>query len=509
MSKTKARKTHPQSTAPNSVAARVSDRRIVIVSNRIADPRRDEQAGGLAVALSDVLRTREGVWAGWSGRVSETAATDAPTRWRSGNTDFVALDLTEAERTGYYLGHANDCLWPLLHYRTDLMRFEPAHLAAYQAVNRRFADMVAPLLRTDDLVWVHDYHLFPLASDLRRRGVTAPIGFYLHIPFPSPQVMATLPQYRQLVHDLAAYDLVGVQTEQDRASVCATMLAEGAIELEDGRFRLGARTVTVAAFPVGIDVERFTRAAERGATESAARAVAGAAPSTALIIGVERLDYTKGLAERFKAYRRLLETHPENRRRVTFLQIAAKSREDVASYTDLQRELDRIVGAIQGDFADVDWSPVRYVRRSVARSRIASLYRSSRVGLVTPLRDGMNLVAKEYVAAQDPNDPGVLVLSKFAGAAEHMREAVIVNPYDTDGTADAIHRALHMPLAERQKRHAVLLAHIREADAAAWGRSYLRALSDVIHRPGQQRSGRPGLPLPGRARTAVSTVVVC
>jgi trehalose 6-phosphate synthase len=425
------------------------------------------------------LRTRRGVWAGWSGRVSADAATAAPRRWRTGNTAFVTLDLTESERDGYYLGHANDCLWPLLHYRTDLMRFDRAKLAVYEAVNRRFADMVVPIVQPDDLVWVHDYHLFPLAAELRRRGVTAPIGFYLHIPFPPPQVLATLPEYRKLARDLAAYDLVGVQTEQDRAGLSAALMAEGAIELADGRFRLGPRTVTVAAFPVGIDVARFTRAAEQGERDDIVNAVGGAGRGTALIIGVERLDYTKGLAERFKAFRRLLENHPENRKRVTLLQIAAKSREDVASYLDLRRQLDGIVGAIQGDFADVDWNPVRYVRRSVARNRIASLYRASKVGLVTPLRDGMNLVAKEYVAAQDPADPGVLVLSQFAGAAEQMREAMLVNPYDTDGTAEAIHRALHMPLAERQNRHAALLAHIQLADAPNWGRSYLTALTNL------------------------------
>jgi trehalose 6-phosphate synthase len=284
-----------------------------------------------------------------------------------------------------------------------------------------------------------------------------------------------------------------VQTERDKAGVCAALEAVGAVEGNDGRFRLGRRATSVAAFPVGIDVDRFTRTAEQGEKDAVVDAVGGPARGTALIIGVERLDYTKGLAERFKAFRRLLERHPENRKRVTLLQIAAKSREDVTSYLDLRNELDGIVGAIQGDFADVDWNPVRYVRRNVARARVASLYRASRVGLVTPLRDGMNLVAKEYVAAQDPADPGVLVLSEFAGAAEAMQEAVLVNPYDTDGTAEAIHQALHMPLAERQQRHTALLARIRRADAATWGRDVLLALSRVTRSAGAAGEERPRL----------------
>lgn len=465
-------------------------RRIVLVSNRIADPRRDEQAGGLVVALSDVLRTRRGIWMGWSGRVNEAAQTMPAKRWRSAGTDFVSIDLTAAEQQGYYLGHANDCLWPLLHYRTDLMRFDRNKFEVYRAVNRRFADVLLPLLRPDDIVWVHDYHLIPLGAELRRRGATQSIGFFLHIPFPPSQVLVTLPGQRELARDLTAYDLVGVQTEQDRDGVCSALRAIGAVELEDGRLRHGHRSVSVAAFPAGIDVDRFTRAAEQGEKDAIVDAVGGPARGTALIIGVERLDYTKGLAERFKAFRRLLERHPENRKRVTLLQIAAKSREDVTSYLELRRQLDGIVGAIQGDFGDVDWNPVRYVRRSVARNRIAALYRASRVGLVTPLRDGMNLVAKEYVAAQDPSDPGVLVLSQFAGAAEELREAMLVNPHDTDGTAEAIHEALHMTLAERRRRHAALLARIKRADAAAWGRNFLAELTDVIEEPGRRVGAR-------------------
>jgi trehalose 6-phosphate synthase len=464
--------------APRS-RGRKSPQRLVIVSNRIADLRRDEQAGGLAVALADVLRTRPGLWAGWSGRVRETAETSAPKQWRSVGTDFVTLDLTPAERDGYYLGHANACLWPLLHYRTDLMRFDRHNFAVYHAVNERFADMLLPRLRPDDLIWIHDYHLFPLAAALRRRGVTQTIGFFLHIPFPAPQVLATLPEHHALVHSLAAFDLLGVQTEQDRVCLRTAMLAAGYSCGGGDRCRLGSRTVRLAAFPVGIDVDRFTQSAEQGAKDDIVPAIGGPGRGNALIIGVERLDYTKGLPERFRAFRCLLERHPENRRHVTLLQIAAKSREDVTSYLELRRELDGIVGSIQGDFGDVDWTPVRYVRRSVSRARIATLYRASRVGLVTPLRDGMNLVAKEYVAAQDPADPGVLVLSEFAGAAEDLRDAVLVNPYDTVATAGALHTAIHMPLDERRRRHAALLTQVRRTDAASWGQDYIATLTEI------------------------------
>jgi trehalose 6-phosphate synthase len=329
---------------------RPPQQRLVIVSNRIADPRRNEQAGGLAVALSDVLRGRQGVWAGWSGRVSDNATTTPPRHWRSGGTEFVTLDLTPAERDGYYLGHANDCLWPLLHYRTDLMRFDRANLETYHAVNRRFAAMLMPLLQPGDLIWIHDYHLIPLAAELRRCGANQVMGFFLHIPFPPLQVLATLPEYRQLLRHLAAYDLIGVQTAHDLDCLRSALpAADGTSSGSDetggqiGRNHLLRKEVAIGAFPAGIDVGHFAHAAEQGEQGDVANVLGGPARGRALIIGVERLDYTKGLSQRFKAYRRLLERHPENRRRVTLLQIAAKSREDVTSYLELRRELGRVV----------------------------------------------------------------------------------------------------------------------------------------------------------------------
>ena len=394
---------------------------------------------------------------------------------------------------GYYLGHSNDCLWPLFHYRVDLMHFDRGNFETYNAVNRRFAEALSPLLKPSDVVWVHDYHMIPLARELRRLGHTQAMGFFLHIPFPASPVLKCLPEHEGLVADLCAYDLVGVQTVQDRTCLWEHLVMEiGGAALKDGRVRAFGRSVTIEAFPVGIDVEALTKLAESTAAERIIATMSQSVRGTALIIGVDRLDYTKGLCNRFQAFRRLLEKYPETRRRVTFLQIAAKSRDDVKSYDELRQQIDQIVGAIQGDYADVDWNPVRYVRRGVARSRVAALYRASKVGLVTPLRDGMNLVAKEYIAAQDPDDPGVLILSQFAGAAEEMSEAVLVNPHDSEGLADALHRAVHMPLDERQRRHRALLTKLRRTDAAAWRHRFLTTLTRVTSSPRQlDTSHRP------------------
>jgi trehalose 6-phosphate synthase len=459
--------------------------RLVVVSNRVADPRRDRKAGGLAVAVGETLAATGGGWFGWSGNVRSDAAEVKPVVRNIDGIHIVTIDLTNEELTGFYQGYANQCLWPLLHYRMDLVRFERDYLVQYRAVNRRFATALEKFLGPDDIIWVHDLHLLPLGKELRRVGCKQPIGFFLHVPFPPSEVVAALPGHADLMRDLLACDLIGFQTQHDlacfrsyaRKELGARLLKDGLLEAPSGR------VVATGAFPVGIDVDMFvalTRTAE------ARREIAHLRESVGdrdLIVGVDRLDYSKGLTRRMTAYRRFLNSYPENHNQVVFLQVTPPSRETVESYAIMKRELERLEGEINGEFAEFEWTPVRCLRRAVSRTKLAALYRASRVGLVTPLRDGMNLVAKEYVAAQDADDPGVLILSQFAGAAEAMDQALIVNPYDKDQVAEALQAAIKMSLEERQARHQSLLTTIRTQDVHAWSKSFLSRLADCKPRP--------------------------
>lgn len=453
--------------------------RLVVVSNRLPLPsERGPRAGGLAIALRDAL-VPGSVWCGWSGRRVE-APGEAPEIARADGLTYATIDMTEVEYRTYYIGFANGALWPLLHFRLGLMTFRREEYAGYRAVNVRFARAVMSMLQPDDLVWVHDYHLIPLAQELRRLGVRNRIGFFLHIPFVPPDVLEVLPCADDLLHALATYDLVGFHIEVYRRAFLECVRHMLGIESgADGYFRHNDGTVRVIVDPIGIDVEGFAQDAVRAARGAEARRLRDSLGDRALAIGVDRLDYSKGLTNRFVAFGRLLATYPEHRRAVNFLQIAARSREDNNEYQVLRRELDRIVGDTNGRYSEFDWVPIRYMTRAVSRRTLAGFYRIARVGVVTPLRDGMNLVAMEFVAAQNPNDPGVLVLSRFAGAAALMADALIVNPFDPDAIAEAMHQALTMGLEERRARYLGLLEAIRTTTAQRYCAVFLAALSDA------------------------------
>jgi trehalose 6-phosphate synthase len=442
--------------------------RVILVSNRVTDLRRAPQAGGVAVALAHVMRTRPSLWFGWSGEVRPEEEVAAATQ--SGRIVTVPLSPTEHER--YYLGYANSVLWPVFHNRLDVAQFEEGFFAEYVGVNRRLASLLRPFLRPDDIVWVHDYHLIPLAVELRRLGVLNRIGFYLHISFPPWQTFIAIPEHAQLARCLAAYDLVGLQTKADVSNLL-DYFVNGVFGnvTPDGRIRLFDRLLTVASFPIGIDVADFAKSA-RDIPLVQGRGVSR-------IVGVDRLDYTKGLPQKFKAFGQFLETNPQYRRQVVLTQIAPPTREDVGAYADIRRQLETLAGSINGRFGELDWVPIHYIHRAAPRRRLTAIYRSARIALVTPLRDGMNLVAKEYVAAQDAEDPGVLILSRFAGAAEELEQALIVNPYDIYGMAEVIRVALEMSLEERRARHWALMAAIERSSLAAWCESYLKALRRV------------------------------
>lgn len=449
--------------------------RLVIVSNRVAIPgERGAAVGGLVVALGDLL-TPGSVWFGWSGRLAAESA-PRPVAIEKGGTTYATVDLTTEAYRGFYVGFANGALWPLLHFRPDLMSFRHEDYRTYLSVNRTFARQVSKLLRPDDSVWAHDYHLIPFGRLLREQGFAGPVGFFLHVPFVPPPMLEALPVARELIADLCAYDLVGFQTEDHARHFrdCARLWLGATVHGE--WVRLDDHVVRAFASPIGIDADAFRRTAIRAAGSKRVQSLVGRRAGRPLAVGADRLDYSKGLPQRLEAYGRLLERHAEQRRSVQFVQICAPSREDVDEYRRLRAELGRLARSLNSRFSTAKWTPLLYSTRAATRTTLAGLYRIARVGVVTPLSDGMNLVAKEYVAAQPADDPGVLVLSRLAGAAQELTEALLVDPFDPDAIADALHAALMMPLPERKQRHAALLQKVMRTTAQTYRQRFLEAL---------------------------------
>jgi len=450
--------------------------RLVVVSNRVALPG-ESAAGGLAVGLQAALEARGGLWFGWSGKTVREGSGQLHEQAERG-IRYVTLDLSRQDVAAYYNGFSNRTLWPLLHFRLDLVDYARETRAGYHRVNALFADRLAPLLRDDDTVWIHDYHLIPLAALLRERGVGCRIGFFLHVPMPSADIVASLPDHARLFGALYAHDLLGFQTERDAERFRSyARLFGGATPAGDGHLRLpDGRTLRVAAFPIGIDTRRIAEHAAAAASKPAVRKLQASLGGRKLAIGVDRLDYSKGLPERFRGFSRYLERYPEDRGRLTLLQIAPVSRGEVQEYRLLRDQLEGIAGHINGLHADPEWTPLRYVNRNFGHATLTGFYRMASIGVVTPLRDGMNLVAKEYVASQDPQNPGVLILSMLAGAAAELEGALLVNPYDLDGVADAFARAAAMPLAERRERWDAMMRPVERNDIHAWCAGFLDAL---------------------------------
>ena len=452
--------------------------RLIVVSNRVNPPEKRTEAasGGLAVALAAALKEYSGFWFGWSGETVETFTGELKTRTVD-EVKTVTVDLDQADFQEYYNGYANSALWPLFHYRMDLAAYDRSYGEGYERVNRRFAQVLAPLVQPGDVIWVHDYHLIPLGRELRALGVTNPIGFFLHIPWPAPQLLTTLPRHRQLVSALFDYDLVGFQTDEWLWAFESYVLGEaGGGWLDDGRLNAFGQSLRASAFPIGLDVEDFQKLLRTPVALRAYDRIAAASVFRQMIIGVDRLDYSKGLEERLNGFERFLADHPEMVREVLYLQIAPTSRGEVLAYQDIRSRVEALCGRINGAYADMDSQPIRYVNRNYRRDELAGIYRAAKVGLVTPLRDGMNLVAKEYVAAQNPEDPGVLVLSRFAGAARQLTEAVIVNPYSREELSEGLHRALSMERPERLERWKSLMDGIARSDVKVWRDSFVAAL---------------------------------
>jgi trehalose 6-phosphate synthase len=455
--------------------------RLIIVSNRVAvpEPSGKSSPSGLAVAVKAALRSRTGLWFGWSGKAEEKTESE-PRIIERNKITYAVIDISMNDFQEYYNGFANRVLWPILHYRVDLAEFSRANLSAYMRVNRLFADKLGELIEDQDVIWVHDYHLMPLAKELRARGHANPIGFYLHIPCAPPDILIAIPRHQQILGSLSFYDLVGFQTENDRDNFIQYLTGQGARPSRDGQgLMIGGRQVRLGAFPVSIETAAYSRLARTASRSAFAHEFEESLAGRSLVIGVDRLDYSKGILHRINAFDRFLEMNPDWRTRVTFLQITPRSRADIQEYASIEDEVTSLVGRINGRYGEASWTPIRYVNRSYSRAALAAVYRAADVALVTPLRDGMNLVAKEFVAAQDDEDPGVLILSQFAGAAAELREALIVNPHETEGVAAALKRALDMPLGERRRRHRAMYEHLAKNDIERWAKSYLSTLDDT------------------------------
>lgn len=447
--------------------------RLVVFSNRV--PLGDKPSGGLVVALNDTMASRGGLWIGTETvREGSGNGPDALIDHPGASFERLAMALSPQEHASYYLGYSNSVLWPLFHGRADLLSVSVGQFTTYKFVNRRLAELSAPHLRPDDTIWIHDYHLIPLAHELRQLGVRNPIGFFLHIPFPAANGIRALSDNAEFLDWFSAYDLVGLQTQRDVANFIGAFRTLGRAELlSDGRLRFKNDFIQVASFPIGIDATGFRTAAEEAPelpeiTTSAQK----------VMIGVDRLDYSKGLPHRLRGFQAFLRDRHVEADRIAFLQIAPPTREDVQAYKDIRRDLEQLSGEVNGEFGDIGYMPVQYIHRSIPRERLAGLFRRADIALVTPLNDGMNLVAKEYVAAQDEADPGVLILSRFAGAAEQLAEgALLINPYDAASIADGITRAVTMPLEERRTRHDAMWREIARHDNDWWTATFLQSLA--------------------------------
>ena len=444
--------------------------RLITVSNRVGVPTPGAtRAGGLESALREALEADGGVWFGWSGEVGETRS-EKPTILKKGNVTFATVDLSRTDYDDYYLGYANSTLWPLVHYQLGRIEFHRQQFRGYIAVNEYLAKMLAPLVEPDDLIWVHDYHLIPLGEELRKLGIKNRIGFFLHTPLPPTDIMVALPHHDLIMQAFCAYDLIGLQTENGVRAFLDYIAREANGRLEfDGSLSAYDRLTRVIAFPIGIDTEHFVQERRaRGADGRNATAQCQHRQPQA-----DRRRRPDGLQQRC-AHSVRGDRRPADRMAGRggpvhlSADLAAVALRRSRAIRQLRRDIEHAAGHVNGKYSDIDWAPIRFVVRAVSRTALAGIYRSSRVGLVTPLRDGMNLVAKEYVASQDPEDPGVLVLSRFAGAAAELKTALLVNPIDPSEIGGAIHHALKMNLPERRERWQLMMEALRVNTIQTW-----------------------------------------
>ena len=468
-----------------------SPKRLILVANRLPIVLRREErewklrpsSGGLVTALAPILRDRGGSWIGWMG-TSGFPEPEIDELLRKGSQragyDLRAVYLAPEEVEGHYYGFSNEIIWPLFHDLQSRCNFEPTYWKSYLEVNRRYSEVILKNATPSDYIWVHDYHLMNIARELRDMGIKSRIGFFLHIPFPAPDIYLKLPWRFEILRALLSYDLIGFQTMRDRRNYLQcirTLVEETSIQGRGQvvKVRYEGREVRVGSFPISIDFDEFADLASMPEVADKARHIHERLPNRQIVLGVDRLDYTKGIPYRLEAFRNLLIRHPELRRKITLIQIVVPSREKIPEYNDLKREIERMVGEINGQFTRSDWVPIRYIYRTLERPNLLAYYRAAEIALITPLKDGMNLIAKEYCAS-NLEETGVLILSEFVGAAAQLqRGALLVNPYDIEGVADAIHRAFVMGGEERKSRMKKLRQSIRKQGISWWVDSFLRA----------------------------------
>jgi trehalose 6-phosphate synthase len=456
---------------------------LIVVSNRISSlADKTNAAGGLAAALYAGMQKSGGTWFGWSGKT----VTDTPgpaTVVPSGPAKLATIDYAESEFSDFYNGMSNGTLWPIMHNRVDLMVYDRVWREKYEAINRQVAQEVAKLVKDDSLIWIHDYHFLMVGTYLKQLGVKRPIGFFLHTPFPASFSIECIPRHAELFGHMLSYDLLGFQTGGDQRSFLRYANRSLFItQLDENTVRSAAGVTNLGVFPVGINVDDYVKMAEAAQSDPQVAKLRATMGESKTIIGVDRLDYSKGLPQRFRGYERLLADYPERRENVTFLQIAPLTRSDVFAYKALQEELAALTGSINGRFGNASWQPIRYTNESYPSHVLAGFYGSCDVCFVTPLRDGMNLVCKEFVACQPESNPGVLVLSQFAGAAVELEAALIVNPYDTEEVSKALERALSMSLDERQDRWRAMMEVLLLNDVTAWFDGFVAALQTPLRK---------------------------
>ena len=455
--------------------------KVVVVSNRVARAKPDEPiAGGLAAALLPAVKGYGAIWVGASGRLRDVVGKDAFAEIESfGKGALVTVDMPRAHHAGYYEGFSNSALWPTLHSRVDLIRATGDDFTSYRHVNAYMARALLRFAEPDVHYWVQDYHFLTLGLEMRQLGIEQPIGFFLHTPWPECCTFSSMPHHREIVEAMLAFSLIGFQTEGDQRNFADYIKSELGMTMVNDMIMSPHGICRLATFPIGIDVEEFSRRATKASAGQAVARLRSSLQGSKLVIGADRVDYSKGLTNRVRAFDRMLTTQPALKGEVSYLQIAVPSRAKIATYGQLQAELSSLVGEVNGRHGEVDWTPIRYLNKGYSQATLAGFYRAAHVGLVTPLHDGMNLVAKEYVAAQNPFDPGVLVLSSYAGAARELDAALLVNPNDIDDIAENIAMALKMSLDERLERWEAMMKTLRASSVHMWFASFLEALDRI------------------------------
>jgi len=469
----------------------ISNRLPVEIKNHSGHPRLSRSSGGLATALDSVWRGQHGVWIGWAGAAADSASAEALLQKAAHGRSysFKPVTISRDEVSKFYSGFANEIIWPLFHDMPSRCDFDPEYWEVYQRVNRRFAQATAEIATAKDVIWAHDYHLMLMGRYLREAGSPAHAGFFLHIPFPAPDMFEKLPWRKSILRGLLQYDLLGFQTDRDRYNFlsCLERILPEAIALRSGSDNIvgleGRRTRT-GTFPISIAFDEFASHAASHEVETAAKQLRHELTHRFLVLGVDRMDYTKGIPERLKAFRILLRRFPELRHRVTLLQVVVPSREEIFNYKELRREVELLVSQINGEFTDAGWVPIHYIHRNLTRKQLLTYYRAADILLVTSLKDGMNLVAKEFCAAQ-VEECGVAIISEFTGAAAELQHgAIVINPYDLAGIAEAIHRACVMPVEEKRSRMQLLRDIVRTHNVQTWADAFLSAV--IAAEPGAE-----------------------